>query len=171
MVAEIVHALEAKGVLNNTYVIFTSDNGFHLGQFAQGADKRQPYETDIRVPLLIRGPGVQPKSMCNSAVGLVDILPTLLDLASIEMPTDLDGVSFAAQLLRPQGNDDDTTTTTTSADDEMSIAPVVGRQILVQHWGEGDESTFTPHCGFELSDNLAVCYCVMGDVLSGRHSE
>jgi N-acetylglucosamine-6-sulfatase len=48
-----VHTLE------NTYVIFFSDNGYHLGQFCFGADKRQPYEADIRVPMAVRGPGIK----------------------------------------------------------------------------------------------------------------
>ena len=47
-----------RGALDNTYVMLTSDHGFHMGQFCLGPCKRQPYDTDLRVPFLVRGPGV-----------------------------------------------------------------------------------------------------------------
>lgn len=84
MVAAVVDELVTNQRLNNTYIVFTSDNGFHLGQFAQGADKRQPYESDIRVPLIVRGPGVRAKYLNESPVALIDLLPTILDLAGNE---------------------------------------------------------------------------------------
>lgn len=83
LVATAINTLKDMGKLYETYVILTSDNGFHLGQFAQGADKRQPYETDIRVPLVVRGPQVRQKSVSNSPVLLIDLAPTILELAGI----------------------------------------------------------------------------------------
>ena len=50
----------ATGQLDNTYIVFTSDNGFHLGQHRLPPGKQTPYETDIHVPLVVRGPGVAP---------------------------------------------------------------------------------------------------------------
>lgn len=140
MVSEIVQRLDASGQLNRTYLLFTSDNGFHLGQFAQGADKRQPYEHDIRVPLVVRGPGIRSKTTSAATVALVDLLPTLLDLAGISPEDDglpLDGVSFSRELL---GNDD---------------VFVAKRQLLVRHWGEADERTVDPAC--EPASGMAVC--------------
>jgi N-acetylglucosamine-6-sulfatase len=58
LVGDIVAKLNASGLLDNTYIIYTADNGFHLGQFRQPFDKRTLYEADIRVPMVIRGPGV-----------------------------------------------------------------------------------------------------------------
>lgn len=81
LVSDIVDTLETKNLLDNTYIIFTSDNGFHMGQFAQGADKRQPYETDIRVPFIIRGPNIIGKSIVDVPILLIDLFPTILDLA------------------------------------------------------------------------------------------
>uniref|UniRef100_A0A673IA79 N-acetylglucosamine-6-sulfatase n=1 Tax=Sinocyclocheilus rhinocerous TaxID=307959 RepID=A0A673IA79_9TELE len=53
LVEKVVRKLEVRGELSNTYIIFTSDNGYHTGQFSLPMDKRQLYEFDIRVPLLI----------------------------------------------------------------------------------------------------------------------
>uniref|UniRef100_A0A8C7L1N1 N-acetylglucosamine-6-sulfatase n=1 Tax=Oncorhynchus kisutch TaxID=8019 RepID=A0A8C7L1N1_ONCKI len=60
LVEKVVKRLEVRGELDNTYIIFTSDNGYHTGQFSLPLDKRQLYESDIRVPLLIRGPNIKP---------------------------------------------------------------------------------------------------------------
>ena len=58
MVERIVGALEALGALDDTYVIYSSDNGFHLGEHRLPAGKDFAYEEDIRVPAIVRGPGV-----------------------------------------------------------------------------------------------------------------
>ena len=50
--------LDELGELENTYVVFTSDHGYHMGTFALTIDKRMPYETDIRIPMMVRGPGI-----------------------------------------------------------------------------------------------------------------
>jgi arylsulfatase A-like enzyme len=53
MVSDIVKALEDTGQLDDTYIIFTSDNGYHLGQHRPADGKQTPYEEDIRVPLIV----------------------------------------------------------------------------------------------------------------------
>src|SRR5215207_4844390 len=58
LVAAVVGKLGAQGVLSNTYIVFTSDNGWHHGEHRIQRGKGRPYEEDIRVPLLVRGPGV-----------------------------------------------------------------------------------------------------------------
>ncbi|PNI28481.1 GNS isoform 7, partial [Pan troglodytes] len=60
LVEKLVKRLEFTGELNNTYIFYTSDNGYHTGQFSLPIDKRQLYEFDIKVPLLVRGPGIKP---------------------------------------------------------------------------------------------------------------
>ena len=52
--------MKARGELANTYFVLTSDHGFHMGQFRLGACKRQPYETDLRVPFFVRGCTTRP---------------------------------------------------------------------------------------------------------------
>src|SRR5215211_3964530 len=58
MIGQLVNALEESGELDNTYIFFTSDNGFHLGTHRLSIGKWTAYEEDIRVPLIVRGPGV-----------------------------------------------------------------------------------------------------------------
>ena len=87
--------------LTNTYVVFTSDHGFHLGQFRLPYDKRQPYETDLRVPLWVRGPGIEAGATVDDVVAVgVDLAPTLLDMAGArkEAARGMDGTSFLANM-------------------------------------------------------------------------
>eukprot|EP00666_Eupelagonemidae_sp_cell4sb_P004820 gene4820-6484_t len=96
------------------HVLFSSDHGFHLGQFRIPAEKMLPYETDVRVPLYISGPGIAPGTLvpelvaniagsrgiprCDTRAAVTDIAPTLIDLAGIAVPPALDGRSLAPLL-------------------------------------------------------------------------
>ena len=60
MVEDVYNILRRKNMLDNTYLFFTSDHGYHLGQFGLPYDKREPYEFDIRIPMMIKGPGITP---------------------------------------------------------------------------------------------------------------
>merc|ERR1712216_274144 len=99
LVAGLIDALTDAGVLDNTYILFSSDHGYHLGQLRIPIEKMLPYETDIRIPLYIRGPGIRPGTKLDSMVMNIDIAPTLLDLAGIPVPTIMDGESMAPLLL------------------------------------------------------------------------
>jgi len=98
MVGDLVKALHESGELDNTYIVFTSDNGFHLGQHRLGAGKWTPYEEDIRVPLVIRGPGVPEGRTLQHIVLNNDLAPTFADLAGAETPEFVDGRSLAPLL-------------------------------------------------------------------------
>ncbi|PRD26088.1 UNVERIFIED_CONTAM: Gns [Trichonephila clavipes] len=97
-VHEIYKKLKQMRLLENTYIFFTSDNGFHLGQFSLPWDKRQLYEFDIRVPLLVRGPGIRKNIEIKHPVLNIDLAPTFLELANIPIPKDFDGESFVPYL-------------------------------------------------------------------------
>ncbi len=102
-VGRILKALEETEQLDNTIVIFTSDNGFFWGEHGVG-DKRAAYEESIRIPLLIRYPklikaGTQREQMVLN----IDIAPTLLELAGVKIPADVQGRSLV-QLFGTQGN-------------------------------------------------------------------
>src|SRR5581483_8899527 len=76
-VSDLVGLLAREGQLEHTYIIFTSDNGFHLGQHRMPSGKMTAYETDIHLPLLIRGPGVPAGSHVAAITGNVDLAPTI----------------------------------------------------------------------------------------------
>jgi arylsulfatase A-like enzyme len=78
-VEQIVNLLEEKGELENTYIIYTSDNGFQLGQHRLWVDKRHMYENDIRIPFIITGPGIPKNVTTDLPVLNVDIAPSIYD--------------------------------------------------------------------------------------------
>jgi N-acetylglucosamine-6-sulfatase len=101
MVANIVATLEATQVLENTYIIYSSDNGFHLGEHRLPAGKDFAYEEDIRVPAVVRGPGVPAGHRIAAIVLNSDFAPTFAEIAGIEPPDFVDGRSFLRLLADP----------------------------------------------------------------------
>ena len=81
-VAAIDRALTDAGLAESTYVIFTSDNGYMHGEHRIRSGKLQPYEEAIRVPLLIRGPGVPRGVRIGDPVADVDLAPTIAELTA-----------------------------------------------------------------------------------------
>jgi N-acetylglucosamine-6-sulfatase len=95
LVADVVRTLgEKPGVLSNTYIVFTSDNGFHHGEHRVQQGKGRPYEESVRVPLLVRGPGVAAGSSSGKLVLNTDYLPTFMNLAGAQTPPYVDGRSL-----------------------------------------------------------------------------
>ncbi len=88
--------LQSLGKLQNTYFVFTADHGWHMGQHRQMPMKGRPYETDIRVPLVVDGPGV-PTRTVSRVVTLADLAPTFAAWAGAAAPG-VDGRSFAGLL-------------------------------------------------------------------------
>ena len=95
MVDSFMKKLEAKNLLDNTYVVFTSDNGFHISQHRLTPGKTCGYEEDINVPLAIRGPGIRKGHTSYSVSAHVDILPTLFKIAGIPQRDSFDGQPIA----------------------------------------------------------------------------
>jgi arylsulfatase A-like enzyme len=95
LVAGVVGKLRAKGVMGNTYIFFTSDNGFHEGEHRIKGEKWRPYEEDIHMPLLVRGPGVAAGHEAHKLALDTDFLPTFTNLAcSQSSPCDTQNWSY-----------------------------------------------------------------------------
>ncbi len=94
MVAGLIEELEATSRLDNTYVFFTSDNGYHLGEHRLALGKRTAFEEAIRVPLLIRGPGVRAGTTVEEIALNIDLAPSFAELGDVSAPEFVDGRSL-----------------------------------------------------------------------------
>ncbi len=96
-----VEGLEAAGRLDDTLLVVTSDHGEEFLEHGIIGHGAAPYEEVLRVPLLFRGPGVPAGRRVEAPVGLVDLMPTLLDLLGVPVPVAPMGRSFAGLLRGP----------------------------------------------------------------------
>jgi N-acetylglucosamine-6-sulfatase len=129
MVKSVIDTLKQTGQLDNTYVFFASDNGFHQGQHRMHSGKNTPYSEDIDVALVVRGPGVPAGRVVSQLTGNVDYAPTFAELAGVPLPSFVDGRSLVALM---KGNN-----------------PSRWRKaFLIEHGGSG----ITPEGGSELDE-------------------
>lgn len=145
LVYDLIATLDDIDVLENTYILFTSDNGYRFGQFRMPQGKFHPYENDIRVPMYIRGPGIRPGSIRSDILGThVDIMPTLLSLAASSSDIDasfaireMDGENLAPLLLEG-------TTSTGRPSRNMVLVEYIGLGPVIryQHQEDAYNNTF-----------------------------
>jgi arylsulfatase A-like enzyme len=93
-IAAFVDTLKASGKLENTFFFFMGDNGYHMGNHRLMTGKIAPYEEDIKVPMLVRGPGVPAGKTIDLLTGNVDLAPTWAELAGAKADTFVDGRSL-----------------------------------------------------------------------------
>jgi|HubBroStandDraft_4_1064222.scaffolds.fasta_scaffold56753_2 N-acetylglucosamine-6-sulfatase len=101
MISDLRSQLASTGLDKNTYVIFSSDNGYHMGQHTLPAGKQTAFDTDINVPLIVVGPGVPAGVVDHHVVENIDLCPTFAELAGAPALSTADGQSLVA-LLRGQ---------------------------------------------------------------------
>jgi arylsulfatase A-like enzyme len=98
MLARLRRTLERAGVAQNTYVVFSSDNGYHVGHHALTVGKRTAFDHDVRVPLLVAGPRVPRGARAPQLAANIDLTPTFLDWAGGRPDRWRDGTSLAPLL-------------------------------------------------------------------------
>jgi arylsulfatase A-like enzyme len=98
MVGRLVERLEATGLMSNTYFVFSSDNGYHMGEHRLLPGKLTAYDTDIRVPLIVVGPGITPGTQIDAIAQNTDLAPTFEELAGALPRPDHDGRSLVGLL-------------------------------------------------------------------------
>jgi N-acetylglucosamine-6-sulfatase len=92
-VSDLRDVLTGAGEWQNTYVLYYSDNGYHMGQHRLAQGKRTYFQEDIAFPLITRGPGIPSDSTSSLLVGSHDIAPTIADMAGVQVPAFVDGRS------------------------------------------------------------------------------
>lgn len=97
-IGSMVAYLEQSGEMDNTYIFYTTDNGYHMGQHRLPAGKMTPYTEDVRFPLIVRGPGVPEGRMREELVQNTDFAPTVAKLAGAPAPEFVDGTSMVPLL-------------------------------------------------------------------------
>jgi len=98
MVDVVVQRLDEAGALENTYILFLSDNGYFMGEHRQPHGKDAPYDGASRIPLIVRGPGIAAGTSVDEIVLNIDLFPTIAELAGIAAPPFVDGHSIAPLL-------------------------------------------------------------------------
>ncbi|CAG7922101.1 unnamed protein product [Penicillium olsonii] len=115
LVDNLITRLEQSGKINNTFIIYTSDNGFHISQHRLPPGKTCGFEEDIRVPFMIRGPGIPENHVDETITTHIDIAPTLFDLAGLPLRTDFDGTPMPISKPNEQAHE----------------------HVTVEYWGRG----------------------------------
>jgi len=144
-VAALVATLESTGQLDNTFIFFMGDNGFHLGQHRLAQGKQAPYEEDVRVPFVVRGPGVPHATLAQPVLN-IDLAPTFAALSDAPIPAFVDGRSLVPLLgAEPPSTD------------------AWRRVALLEHWPaaaeSADEAQGIPEfAGLHVVDRVYVRY-------------
>ena len=98
LLATLQETLRRTKQLSNTYIFFTSDNGYHMGEHRLANGKQTAFETDIRVPLIVTGPGVPHGTSVSALASNIDLYPTFVRIGGGVVPTTIDGHSLGALL-------------------------------------------------------------------------
>jgi N-acetylglucosamine-6-sulfatase len=105
MIGQIESRLAADGVARNTYIVFSSDNGLHMGEHRLRPGKLTAFDTDIKVPLVVTGPGVPAGRTVSQMTENVDLCPSFEELAGAPIGASVDGHSLVSLMhgARPVG--------------------------------------------------------------------
>ena len=148
-VARLVETLKNTHQLRNTLIVFTSDNGWLQGQHRITGDKYLPYDESLRIPFILRGPGIPANRTIHGQVSNIDFAPTLIDVAKATAGRIMDGVSLMPTVrnpnLRPK-----------RAIEIEALAPLFEGNIPINAWDR-------PYHGVRTDRYTYVVYTETGD--------
>lgn len=137
LVDEFVSTLTAAGVAQSTYFLFTSDHGFRFGQYRMPEGKWNTYDNDLRIPMVVRGPGIALNTAFDHVASNVDTMPTILGLAGLATPESMDGKSLAHLLVTNRAAAPAATAAHLDALEAGDAAPWRS-ELLVEYYGLGN---------------------------------
>ena len=148
--------LKKQGVADNTIVIYTSDNGFICGSHGYGS-KVLPMEESSRVPLMIYDPNCSlngKQIRCDRLTGNIDVAPTLLEIAGLPIPSNVDGKSLMGLLKDPtQGGHDQLALMNTYGPIATHSLSCVTRDYKYTYWWYGDDTMKPTEELFDLKND------------------
>ena len=151
-VGRMLDYLDSEGIVDNTIVIYTSDQGFFLGDHGW-YDKRFMYEESLRMPFLVRYPNViTPGSTNDNIVDNTDFAPTFLDFAGADIPQDMQG--FSLRQIFENGHAEDWR-----------------EAMYYRYWMAEDAHCVAPHYGIRTKRYKLICYYGPGLYADGRYPE
>ncbi|RAL01441.1 sulfatase family protein [Aspergillus ibericus CBS 121593] len=137
MVDALITRLGSSGQIDNTYIIYSADNGYHIGHHRLPPGKTTGYEEDIRVPFYIRGPGVPEGEIVDRVTTHIDIAPTLFELAGVPLREDFDGTPMPVSTKKSES--------------------ILHEHVTVEFWGhavlEGDYGSIGHGGAFFMPNN------------------
>jgi N-acetylglucosamine-6-sulfatase len=145
LVEDFVAALTTAGAIDSTYFLFTSDHGFRFGQYRMPEGKWNTYDNDLRIPMVVRGPGIAANTVFDHLASNVDTMPTILGFAGVATPDSMDGKSLAQLLVT-----------------DVDAAPAPTRELLAAESKKQQDS---------WRNDLLVEYYGLGDVVRYEHLE
>jgi arylsulfatase A-like enzyme len=158
-IGQMMRALRESGELGSTLVVFTSDNGYFLGERRIRHGKTHPYGPSARVPLLIRGPGIPDGQVRRDPYLSVDHAATLSEAAGIATPYVTDGISMLPVAVggdRGWGRPVLTESSSWGADPHPSVQGIRSSRYFYTRWATGEEELFDVTQDFFERHNLAA---------------
>ena len=148
-VGVVLEALDRLKLADRTVVVFVGDHGFHLGDHGGLWRKMTLFEQSTRVPLIVRAPGKKAGVASPRLVELVDLFPTLAELAGLSAPDGVEGTSFVPLFTEPERVWKNAAFSMVTRFDGMPDEPFFGRSVCTERWRFND---WGENRGVELYD-------------------
>ena len=172
LIGHVESELKAKGVAANTDIVFSSDNGYHMGEYRLLPGKQTAYDTDIHVPLIVSGPGIPAGRTASQMASNVDLAPSFESLAGAAVGPTVDGVSLTglwhgqspadwqqAVLIEHHGPDDtpgDPDAQNAKHADPPSYEAVRTANALYVRYASGEQEYYDTSTDSNELDNIAA---------------